>query len=146
MIDLVRVVGLVGDFLAQGYGVARLLYISVKAGSISGVAAAGAVLTDFEHEGVLIAVGEDFFHGLGVTGGGALVPELLTAAREIDGLADGEGLAERLLVHVGDHEDLVGVRVLGDGDDEAVFVKFRGKGQPGLDGFAVIAGSEGDFS
>ncbi len=146
MIDFPGVVGLVGDFLAQGYGVARLLYISVKAGSISGVAAAGAVLTDFENEGVLIAVGENLFHSLRVARSGALMPELLATAGEIYCLADLEGLAEGFLVHVGDHKDLVGVRVLGDRDDEAAFVEFRGKGQPGLDGFAVIAGSEGDFS
>ena len=146
MVDLVRVVGLVGDFLTQGYGVARLLYISVKAGSISGVAAARAVLANFEDEGILVTVGENLFHGLRVARGGSLVPELLTAAGEIDGLADLESLAEGFLVHVGDHKDLVGVGVLRDRDDEPVFIKLRGKRESFFERDAVIAGSEGDFS
>ncbi len=146
MVDFVGVVRLISDLLTQGYGVARLLYISVKAGSISGVAAARTVLADFEDEGILVTVGKNLFHGLRMTRGGSLVPELLTAAGEIDGLADFEGLAEGFLVHVGDHKDLVGVGVLRDRDDEPVFIKFRGKGESFLERDAVIAGSEGDFS
>ena len=146
MINFVRVVGLVGDFLAQGYGIARFLYISVKAGSISGMAAARAVLADFEDECVLIAVREDFLHDLSVAGGGALVPELLSAARKVNGFADGERLAEGFFVHVSDHQHFIRLCVLSDGDDEPVFVEFRGKSEAFFESDPVIAGSEGDFS
>lgn len=74
------------------------------------------------------------------------MPELLSAAGKVDGLAEGERLAECFFVHVGDHEDLVRVRILGDRDDETVLIKFRGKGETDFERFAVIARSEGDFS
>jgi hypothetical protein len=146
MVDFTGVVGLIGDLLPQGYGVARLLYISVKAGSISGMAASRAVLPHFQDERILIAVGEDLLDRLGVARGRAFVPELLAAAGKIDCFSDFERLAERFLVHVGDHEDFVRVRILRDRDDETVLVELGGKGEAILDRFAIIAGSEGDFS
>ena len=38
------------------------------------------------------------------------------------------------------------ITVLRHGDDETVFVEFRGKSETVFDRFAIIAGSEGDFS
>lgn len=145
-VNLVRIIRLIFYLLTQGYGVARLLYISVKAGSISGMAASRAVLADFEDERILVAVGQDLLDDLGVARGRALVPELPAAAGKIDRLTDFKGLAERFLVHVGDHEDLVRVRILRDRDDETILVELRGKGETVFDRFAIIAGSEGDFS
>ena len=110
------------------------------------MAASRAVLPHFQDECILIAVGEDLLDRLGVARGRAFVPELLAAAGKIDRFSDFERLAERFLVHVGDHEDFVRVRILRDRDDETVLVELRGKGEAILDRFAIIAGSEGDFS
>ena len=110
------------------------------------MAAPWSLLAHFEDESILITVSENPLDDLGVSRGRSLVPELLTAAGKVYRLTDGEGLTETFLVHVGDHENLIRVRVMGDRDDETVFVKFGRKCETGLDGFAIIAGSEGDFS
>lgn len=143
-INLVRIVGLLHDLATKGNRLigSRFLDVSIEAGTIAGVAAAGAVLADLEDKGVLIAIGENFLHRLDVTGGGALMPEFLAAAAEIDGFALFDRLAEGLLVHVGDHEDFTGVGVLGHGGDEAVVVESRGENEVGLDGLAIVAGTE----
>ena len=144
-VNLVRVVALILNLLTQGYRIAGLLYISVEARSISGMAATGALLANLQDESVLIAVGQDFLHDLGVAGRGALVPDLLAAAGKVDRFPDFESFGERFLVHVGDHEDLVAIGILRDRHDETVIVKFRGKGESALDEFAIVTGAKGDF-
>jgi hypothetical protein len=88
------------------------LYISIEATSISSVAASGALLANFHYERILITVGQDFFDNLSVTRGRALVPDLLTAAGKVDGFAYFQRSAKRFLVHVGNHENFVGVGIL----------------------------------
>ena len=67
-----------------------------------------------EHQRVGIAVGGDREHAHVVTGGGALVPDLLPATRPEDSLPDLERAAHRLSVHVAEHQHLTRRRVLED--------------------------------
>lgn len=118
---------------------------AVEAGGVFGVAAAVAVLLNFEDECVLVAVGVDFFDGLVFAGGFAFVPDFVAAAAPVDGLAEGEGHFEGGFVHVGEHEGLVGEVVDGDGWDEAIFVEFGCEGEVLFDGGFVEAWGELDL-
>ena len=134
-----RVDGFEGGFAVIGDGDA-----AEEAGPVAGVAGTVAFLIDAEDEGVLVAIGEDFDDFLDVAAFFAFVPEPLAAAAEVDGFAEGEGEAERFLVHEGDHEDGAGDGVDGDGGDEAIGVEFRGEGGTGFDGGFGVAGAEDD--
>ena len=118
--------------------------MAVEAGAAVGVAGTGSFLIDVENEGVLVAVGADFTDGLGVAGGGALVPEFLATAGVVNGLAEFEGAAEGFLVHPGEHEGFLGGGVDGDGGEEAVGVEFGAEDGGFVGFFAVRFWAEGD--
>jgi hypothetical protein len=50
--------------------------------------------------------------------GGAFVPKFLAGAAVVHGLAQGDGLAQGLGVHVGEHERLTGGCIGGDTGDQ----------------------------
>ena len=88
------------------------------------MAGAGTGLVDHQDEGVLIAVGADFDDLLGVTRGRALVPKFLARARPVDCFAQLEGAAQRLGVHVGEHERLTGGGIHCECGDESISIEF----------------------
>src|SRR5918997_2885137 len=90
---------------------------AVEAGALAGVAGR-ALLVDQDQQGVAVAVQPDVADPLAVAGGLALHPVLAPAARPVGGPAGGEGAAQRLVVHPGDHEHLTGVVLLDDGGDQ----------------------------
>ena len=110
--------GAVADLFACGGA-------AVEAGRVADVAAAGTDLLDLEDDGVLVAVGQDLVDFLHVTAGFALVPDFLTAAAVVDGLATLQGEFQRFLVHVGHHQDFTRFGIGGDGGNQAVGIEFR---------------------
>ena len=68
------------------------------------MAAAAAVLLHTQHQRVLIAVRANLDDLLKLTARGAFVPKSLPAAAPIHRLAELQGHAQRLLVHVGQHQ------------------------------------------
>ena len=117
---------------------------AVEAGAAVGVAGAGAFLVNVEDDRVLVAVGADFADGLGVSGGGAFVPDFLAAPRVVNGLADFEGHAEGFGIHPGEHEGFLGLSIDGHGGEEAVGVELRDEGGGFVSFFALWFGSKGD--
>ncbi len=91
---------------------------AVEAGEVAGVAG-GAGLLDEGEQGVAVAVVAQLVDLLEVARGGALVPVLVARAAEEPGGAGLERPAERLGVHVGEHEDLAGGPLLDDARHEA---------------------------
>src|SRR5205085_4963141 len=89
---------------------------------LAGVAGARALLVDHEEQRVAIAVVVRLPDPLPVPRRLALAPVLLPATGPEPGAAGLEGLAERSVVHVGEHEDRTGPRVLDDRRDEPVGV------------------------
>src|SRR3712207_2831773 len=85
---------------------------AVEAGALAGVAGR-ALLVDHDQQRVAVAVQPDVADPLAVPGGLPLHPVLPPAARPVGGPAGGEGTAQRLVVHPGDHEHLTGVVLLG---------------------------------
>src|SRR5690606_22368920 len=63
-----------------------------------------------------------------------LAPQALARARPVHGAPGGGRLGQRFAVHPGDHQDLAGFGILGDGRDQAVLVE-DDVGHPG--GFGV---------
>src|SRR4051794_21671946 len=90
------------------------LQLAVEAGALAGVAGR-PLLVDEDQQRVAVAVQADVADPLAVPGGLALHPVLAPAARPVGGPARGQGAAQRLVVHPGDHEHLTGVVLLDDG-------------------------------
>src|SRR5262245_4693849 len=95
---------------------ALTLDLPVEAGTPPGVAGR-AHLLDPNPDRVLIAVGAHLDDALGAPGALALAPERIARAAEIPGLARGNGLAQRLVVHVRDHQHVAGRSISGDAGD-----------------------------
>jgi hypothetical protein len=89
-------------------------------------------------ECITVAIDPQFDDGLGVAAGVAFVPEFLAAAAPKDGLADLEGAAQTLGVHVGHHQHLPRGRVLYNGGDQPGVVKFK-------DGEEIVVGHKDRF-
>ena len=85
---------------------------------IAFVAGGAADLFDLEDHGIGIAIHKDLLHDLHIARLFALVPELGTGTGPIDAVSGFERFLPGLLVDVGEHEDLAGLPVLGDGGDE----------------------------
>src|SRR3954447_8875689 len=93
------------------------LQLAVEAGALAGVAGR-PLLVDEDEQRVAVAVQPDVADPLAVAGGLALHPVLAPAARPVGGPARGEGAAQRLVVHPGQHQHLSGVVLLDDGGHE----------------------------
>src|SRR5215211_4523694 len=85
----------------------------VEAGALARVAGRPGGLDEHEDR-VLVAVEADLLDALDVARRGALVPQLLARARPEPRLAGLARAPERLVVHVGEREDLAGAGVLDD--------------------------------
>ena len=96
---------------------------AIEATLVAGVAGRAARL-DTEQQGVSIAIVAYFHDALGVARGGAFVPQLRPAAAPEMGLTRGDALFQGQLVHVGQHQHLVRLRVLDDGRHQAPVVPF----------------------
>ncbi len=103
---------------------------------------AGGAAGDFHAhpEAVLVVVDEEFLDFLDEAGGGALVPDDLAAAAEVDGFAEFDGHFEGFGVHIALHEDFAGGVVGGDDGDEAVIIELGGEGETFFDLFDGGAG------
>ena len=142
-VDRLRVEGALVIDKVECAGVARN-DLAVETRATSGVAGARALLDDVHQQDVLVTIGADLLHDLGVTRSGALVPDFLPTARIVDCLSDAQSLLERLLVHPGQHQGLRGGGVQGQGWNEAVRIKLGTEGTGLIDGRLLFAGGEAD--
>ena len=120
-IDLFGVEELFGDDPGRAVGIE----LAEEAGAVT-LVTGGAFLVDLDENGVGIAIIEELAHFLGVSGGFAFHPHLVTGTAEEPGLAGGEGLGEGFLIHVGNHEYVAGGGILHDGGEQAMGVEFKG--------------------
>ena len=72
---------------------------------IAGVTRRSRLLNGYK-QGVVVAVGVDVDHLLGMTRGSALVPQLFSAARPKPRIARFKGLFHAFTVHIGEHKHL----------------------------------------
>src|SRR5690606_31359275 len=96
-------------------------FTSIEAGARAGVAGR-SLLIDREQDRVTVAVDGDAVHPLRVARGVTLAPVLLAGPGPVHGPPAGEGAAQRLGVHPGEHEHLARVVLLHDHGREAVGV------------------------
>jgi hypothetical protein len=101
-------------------------------------------LIDIHEEDVLIAVGTNLLHFLGVPRSGALVPDFLPTTGIVDSFADLERLSEGFLIHPGEHEGFLGVGIEGEGGDEPIRVEFRAEGSSFVEGRLIFPGGKAD--
>lgn len=73
-----------------------------------------------DEEGVVVAIVFDAHDVKEIARGFAFCPKALLGTREECDATFGLGFIESLLVHIAQHEDLVGDGVLDDGGDEAI--------------------------
>jgi len=99
--------------------------------------AGGPGLLDADPDCVLIAIGTHLNHTLDVTGGFALAPQRLAGAAVIPGFSARDRLAQRLLIHVRDHQYLAGADVGRDTGHKTGSVEFGLKLEPFLDLVAI---------
>ncbi len=85
------------------------------------------------------ALEAQFEHPLGMAGAFALAPQRLARAAVVPALAGRDGLAQRFVVHMRDHQHVAGHDIGRDAGDEAGSVEFRAEGQPFLDVVGVSA-------
>ena len=94
------------------------------------------MLLDLDPDRVLVAVDPHLDDALDVAGALALLPQRLARAAEVPGLAGLDRCAaQRLGVHVRDHQHVAGRGVGGDAGDEPVGVELRREGEAFLDRF-----------
>src|SRR3954462_5181152 len=103
------------------------LDLAVEAGPAAGVTRRSDLL-DAKPDRILIAIGADLDHALGLTRGLTFSPQGIARAAEIPGLAGRNGLAQRLVVHVRDHQNVAGGDVGRDDRHET------GRVEPGKEG------------
>lgn|GEM_PF-26338 len=116
-------------------------YTAVKAGIPACVAGSCADLFHIQNQGVLITVGADFHNALDVAGGGTLVPEFLARAGPINCFTDFQSAAQGFLIHVCQHQRLLGYGIHGKGRDQTIGIKFWSKSTAFLDlGFSSTRG------
>src|ERR1700742_4357887 len=134
-IDGLRIEHLVGIDKGQLRATLAAINLAVKARAAAGVAG-GADLLDPDPDRVLVAVQAHLDHALGVAGGLALAPQRIARAAEVPGVAAFDGLAQRLGIHVRDHQHLAARSIGGDAGHKAGRVEFGLEFQPLL---ALIA-------
>src|SRR6478735_11990337 len=98
--------------------------IDVEAGVRTGVAR-GPELLDLDQQGIAVAVEGRAAHILAVAARVSLAPVLLTAARPEGHPTLGEGAAQRLGIHVAEHEHLAGVVLLDHRGQQPVRIEHR---------------------
>src|SRR6202044_3442728 len=81
------------------------LDLAVEAGMPAGVTGRTG-LFDADPDRILVAIGAHLDYALDVAGGFALAPQRLTRPAVVPGFAGRNGLADRLLVHMRDHQHL----------------------------------------
>src|SRR3954452_5548210 len=114
------------------------LDLAVEAGPAAGVTRR-ADLLDAEPDRILIAIGADLDHALGLTRGLTFSPQGIARAAEVPGLAGRDGLAQRLVIHVRDHQHVAGGKFGRDDRDEPGRIESRKEGETFL-GFKGVSG------
>jgi hypothetical protein len=120
LVGLFRVVDLLSNEFQALIGSA--LEGAVEAGLVTDVALAG-IDGYLEDKAVLIAIDQNLLDLLAVPALFALSPQFAAGSAEICAVAGSNGLVKRLTIHVGDHQDLAGRRVLGDGRYKAIIIE-----------------------
>jgi len=92
--------------------------LPVEAAAPARVAGRATVLVHFQEDRVGVAVDEHAAHVLMVAGLFAFAPQAAAAA-PVDGAPGAQRLAQRLFVHVSEHQHLARVRILSDDRNEA---------------------------
>ena len=95
--------------------------------------AGGAGLLNADPDRVLVAIGAHLDDTLDVTGGLALAPQRLAGAAEIPGFSARDRLAQRLFIHMRDHQYLAGTGVGRDAGHKTSGIEFGLKLAPFLD-------------
>src|SRR3569623_819333 len=103
---------------------------AVETRATAGVASAAARLRNANPHGVLIAIHPHLDDALAVAGGLALAPQLPARAAVVPGVAGLNGLAQRLVVHVGDHQNVAALRIGRDTGHKASRIEAWLEGQP----------------
>src|SRR3569623_1608 len=103
LINLVGIERLVGIGEHELRAAVLALHRAVEAGVPSGVAGAAGLLDANPHR-VLIAIHPHLDNALDMTRRLTFAPQLLARAAEVPGVAGLDGPAQRLIVHVGDHQ------------------------------------------
>ena len=88
------------------------------------------MLLDADPDRILIAIQAHLDHALGLTLGLAFSPQRMARPAEVPGLAARDGLAQRLVVHVGDHQHVAGGGIGRDTGHEPRRVEFGLEIQP----------------
>jgi len=97
---------------------------AIKARLIPDVALAG-INTDLQNNTVLVAVNEYLLDLLDVAGLFPFLPQLLARPAVICCKARFDGLFKRLFIHIGNHQDFIGLCILGYCSEQAVGVEPR---------------------
>ena len=103
----------------------------------AGMAGAAAGLLDVEDDCVLVAVGAHFDDFLDLPRSRTLVPDFLTRARPVDGLAFFEGETQGLAIHPREHQGFARMGIDRHRRDESIFIKLGRKFESVFDLFLV---------
>src|SRR5262245_53416310 len=109
--------GRIEDGLAQGFP-AVAVAASEEAAAVAEMARSAAVLSDFEHDGVAIAIDQDLDDLLVVARLFALSPQARAAPAVVARAPGPERFLPRLLVHEREHQHFAGRGVLRDRGDQ----------------------------
>ena len=90
----------------------------------------GAGLLDPDPDRVLIAIQAHLDHALGLTGRLTFSPQRIARTAEVPGLAARDRLAQRLVIHVRDHQHVAGGSIGRDTGHEPGHVEFGLELQP----------------
>ena len=141
-VNLIWIKGPLSDE-SKGGGVPRFHY-AVEAGASPGMTCSGTLLVNMKDEGVLITVGADLKNPLGMSGGCALVPDLLPAAGVVDGFAQKESLPEGFLIHPRKHQRFVGLSIEGNGGNKSISIKLGAELIGLIHGGLALPGAKAD--
>ena len=131
-IDLCGIEQLVSVYEAQLRLTALTCDGAVEARASPGMTCSARLLDPNPHC-ILIAIHPHLDHALGVTRTFALLPELLARATVIPGLARYDGLAQRLVIHMRDHQHVARRGIGGNASHKTGRIEFGLKIQPFLD-------------
>ena len=90
----------------------------------------GAGLLDPDPDRILIAIQAHLDHALGLTRRLTFSPQRVARPAEVPGVAARDRLAQRLVIHVRDHQHVAGGGIGRDTGHEPGRVEFRLEGQP----------------
>lgn len=98
-------------------------------------------LFHLEQESILIAIYSDTLNGLHMPGAFAFEPELLPGTAPVMHLVSFYRLLYGLLIHEGEHKNLVGLMILHNGRQQPLIIKFQIFGKT-HDSLKCVAGDQ----